>query len=137
MPRSIPVLFLAAAVALAALLIPALPAASQEVSVPELTDYEVLSAALAHRTVPGLVLLDVRTRDEYKAGHIPGSYSVPWDYIGEKFHDQSKIAYDAYILLIGKPASSDVRKAKGMLQALNYTNVHIFGSITKWKGPLQ
>jgi len=68
MPRFLPVLVLFSVSALF----------GQEIKSSELSNYEVLSEALASKSVPGLIVLDVRTPEEYAAGHIPGAVKIDW-----------------------------------------------------------
>jgi rhodanese-related sulfurtransferase len=114
---------------------------AQEVTVPELSRYEVLAEAIAHHTVPGLVILDVRSKDDYAAGHIPGALSYPFlmpegetSPLFTKFPSNSA---QAPLLVYGRPASSDARKAVDILRTRGYKNVILFGSISQWKGKLE
>jgi len=124
MPHFLPVLFLFSAVLLSA----------QEVKGPELTNYEVLSDALANKTVPGLIVLDVRTPEEFASGHIPGAVNMPLE---RAFYDFPSKSAVAPILVYGRPASADARKAADILRTRGYRNVILFGSISQWKGNLQ
>jgi rhodanese-related sulfurtransferase len=47
---------------------------------------EIEVAELAKRVAAGALVLDVRTPDEYAAGHVPGAVSVPLDTIADNFH---------------------------------------------------
>ena len=124
MPRFLPVLFLAGASFLSA----------QEIKGPELTNYEVLSEVLAHNTVPGLIVLDVRSPAEFGSGHIPGAINLPLERTFYEFPSKSAVAP---ILVYGRPASADARKAVDILKTRGYRNVILFGSISQWKGELQ
>ncbi len=124
MPRFLPVLFLVGASLLSA----------QEVKGPELTNYEVLSEVLANKTVPGLIVLDVRTPEEYDTGHIPGAVNLPLDRAFYEFPSKSAVTP---ILVYGRPASADAQKAVDILRTRGYRNVILFGSISQWKGDLQ
>lgn len=78
-----------------------------------------------------VLLLDVRTHEEYDALHIPGSKSIPLNELGAKI---AKVApdKDAEILvycLSGGRADS----ACGQLSALGYSNVSNMGGIRFWK----
>ena len=124
MPRFLPVLVLFSVSALF----------GQEIKSSELSNYEVLSEALANKSVPGLIVLDVRTPEEYSAGHIPGAVNLPLDRVFYEFPSKSATAP---LLVYGKPASSDARKAADILRTRGYQNVILFGSISQWKGDLQ
>ncbi len=124
MPRFLPVLVLIGASALF----------GQEIKSTELSNYEVLSEALANKSVPGLIVLDVRTPEEYAAGHIPGAVNLPLDRVFYEFPSKSATAP---LLVYGRPASSDARKAADILRTRGYRNVILFGSISQWKGDLQ
>ena len=77
-----------------------------------------------------VLLLDVRTPEEYKGGHIPNSISLPLDQL------KTRIAHTAadksaeiivYCLSGGRAA-----QACGTLAAMGYINVHNLGGINAW-----
>lgn len=125
MPRFLPVLLLLGA---------SVVATAQELKTPELTSYEVLAEVLANQSVPGLIVLDVRSVEDYKAGHIPGAVSMPLE---RCFYDYPSKSALTPILVYGRPASSDARKAVDILRTRGYRNVILFGSISQWKGNLE
>jgi len=131
MPRFLAVLLFGVAATLSA----------QEISGPELSNFEVLAEAIEHHTVPGLVILDVRSREDYLSGHIPGALSypilVPDGEISPLFNKFPSNSAQAPLVVYGKPASSDARKAADILRTRGYRNVILFGSISQWKGKLE
>ena len=80
---------------------------------------------------PGILLLDVRTPEEYASAHIPRSKSLPLDQVESRI---SKIAADkdteiiVYCLSGARAAS-----ACSQLCAMGYTNVSTMGGIRSWK----
>lgn len=111
------------------------PLSAQEISGPDLTEYETLVTILKQKTLPDLLILDVRSPEEYRSGHIPGAVSFPL----EKLYNNAFPSKSAMtpLLVYGRPASSDAAKAVQLLQWMNYQRVFLFGSITKWKGELE
>lgn len=124
MPRFIALLFLVTAVGLGA----------QEFRGLELSKYEVLAEVLAHQTIKGLVILDVRSPEEYKAGHLPTAVNMPLEKVFSEYPSKSALTP---ILVYGRPASADSRKAADILRTRGYRNVILFGSISQWKGALE
>ena len=83
---------------------------------------------------PGAVLLDVREPDEYAAGHIPGSVSLPLSAIAqaaERFpqRDTPLLVY----CLSGRRSASAI----GALRAMGYTDLTNLGGIRAWRGELE
>ncbi len=79
----------------------------------------------------GAVLLDVRSADEYKNGHIPGSINVPVDEIQNVvsvISDKNTPIF-AYCLSGGRAG-----KAVKEMQTLGYTDVKNIGGISKYTG---
>ena len=78
---------------------------------------------------PDLILLDVRTQEEYDDGHIPGAVCLPSDMIEEGM--PFSFDKDAEILLY---CHSDKRSAEAAsrLRARGYTNVSDIGCILDW-----
>ena len=78
---------------------------------------------------PDLILLDVRTQEEYDDGHIPGAVCLPSDMIEEGL--PFSFDKDAEILLY---CHSDKRSAEAAsrLRAMGYTNVSDIGCILDW-----
>ena len=78
---------------------------------------------------PDLILLDVRTQEEYDDSHIPGAVCLPSDMIEEGM--PFSFDKDAEILLY---CHSDKRSAEAAprLRAMGYTNVSDIGCILDW-----
>lgn len=82
----------------------------------------------------GHVIVDVRTREEYDAGHIPGAILIPNESIGcdspEALPD-----YDQ-ILLIYCRSGRRSKEAAQKLAEMGYRNVYEFGGIIDWTGEI-
>ncbi len=84
-----------------------------------------------YHTVPGAVLLDVRTPQEYKEGHIPGSKNVSLQTISEIESITKKKETPLYVYCHSGARSS---RAVSMLQRMGYTNVTNIGGIAAYSG---
>ena len=78
---------------------------------------------------PGLILLDVRTQEEYDEGHIPGAVCLPNEMIvaGMPF----PFGKDAEILVYCFSGQRSAEAAK-KLRDMGFTNVSDFGGIMDW-----
>ena len=83
------------------------------------------------RGTKGAVLLDVRTEDEYKRGHIPGSINIPLDQImtAQDSLKDKEVSIFTYCL-----RGSRSQKAVAQLRRMGYTDVTNIGGITAYKG---
>ena len=76
------------------------------------------------------IILDVRTREEYDQGHIPGAIVISHDEIGEK---AEKVLTDKNQLILVYCRSGRRSKiAAELLVELGYTNILEFGGINDW-----
>ena len=100
-------------------------------SLSALETYEGLSAALLDDDE--IVVYDVRTAEEYTAGHIPGSVNIPYDVIGSQIPVSDK---DAAIVVYCRSGNRSGR-ARATLESLGYTNIVDFGAVSKWRGDLK
>ena len=78
-----------------------------------------------------LVVVDVRTQEEYDAGHIPGAVLVPNEEIGDPVPDQLPEDLDQPLLLYCRSGRRS-KEAAEKLAALGYTQVYEFGGIQDW-----
>lgn len=82
----------------------------------------------------GHVVVDVRRRDEYDAGHIPGAILVPNESIGcdspEALPD-----YDQIILIYCRSGNRS-KQAAEKLSGMGYTHIYEFGGINTWTGEI-
>ena len=82
----------------------------------------------------GAVLLDVRTPDEYRQGHIPGSKNVPL---------QSIDRVNAVVENKGTPifvhclSGARSRQVTAILQQMGYTKVKNIGGISAYAGKVE
>ena len=81
----------------------------------------------------GARLLDVRTSDEYRQGHIPGSTNIPLQEIEDvQFLVENK--EDPLYVYCHSGARS--RQAVGILQQMGYRNAKNIGGITAYTGKI-
>lgn len=87
-----------------------------------------------YQSTSGAVLLDVRTPQEYREGHIPGSKNVPL----QQLDKISSVAKNKEIpLFVYCYSGSRSRQATGMLQQMGYTNVNNIGGIATYSGKVE
>lgn len=80
------------------------------------------------------VILDVRTKDEYKEGHIPGAICVPNETIGED--NIAELPEKKQVILVYCRSGRRSKQAADKLSTLGYTNVYEFGGILDWQGTI-
>ena len=82
----------------------------------------------------GAVLLDVRTPEEYRSGHIPGSRNIPLQTI-DRVDSVAENKDTALYVYCQSGARS--RQAAGMLKQMGYTNVNNIGGIAAYAGKVE
>ncbi len=85
----------------------------------------------AMKSVENAVLLDVRSKEEYSGGHIPGSKNVPVENIekvADVIKDKNTPVY-VYCLRGSRSAS-----AVSAMKKMGYTNAKSIGGIAAYKG---
>lgn len=82
-----------------------------------------------------IVILDVRTQEEYETGHIPGAICVPNESIGS---DEIKELPDKEkkILVYCRSGNRSKQAAQKLADA-GYKNILEFGGIIDWDGELE
>ena len=87
-----------------------------------------------YHNIPGAVLLDVRTPQEYRDGHIPESKNVPLQTIDKisSVADNKNIPLFVYCYSGGRS-----RQATAMLQHMGYANVNNIGGIAAYRGKVE
>ena len=78
---------------------------------------------------PDLILLDVRTQEEFEQGHIPGAVCLPNEMIAADM--PFLCGKDAGILLYCRSGRRSADAAK-KLRDMGFTNVFDFGGIIDW-----
>ena len=77
-----------------------------------------------------IIILDVRTQDEFNAGHIAGAILIPNETILDEQPDLLP-DLDAEILVYCRSGNRSAQSANKLL-AIGYTNVYDFGGIIDW-----
>ena len=87
-----------------------------------------------YKNAAGAVLLDVRTPQEYREGHIPGSQNVPLqqlDKVEEVTENKDTVLY------VYCRSGARSRQAVSLLKHMGYTNVHNIGGIAASSGKVE
>jgi len=82
----------------------------------------------------GAVLLDVRTPEEYRNGHIPGSKNIPLqtiDRVGSVAENKDTALY------VYCQSGARSRQAARALKQMGYTNVNNIGGIAAYAGKVE
>ena len=77
------------------------------------------------------IILDVRTPEEFAAGHIAGAILIPDYEIGEKA--ESILTDKDQLILVYCRSGRRSKNAANELATLGYTNIKEFGGINDWK----
>lgn len=78
----------------------------------------------------GCIILDVRTREEYDQGHIPGAILIPDTEIEAKAADL--LPDKDQLILVYCRSGRRSKLAAQSLADLGYTNIREFGGILDW-----
>ena len=82
----------------------------------------------------GHIVVDVRTLEEYREGHIPGAICIPNESIGEE--KPPELPDPDQIILIYCRSGNRSKQAAVKLNKLGYTNLYEFGGIIDWDGEI-
>ena len=96
-------------------------------------EYHKISAEEAKNRMESgddLILLDVRTEQEYENSHIPGAIVIPNESIGKETLKELP-DLDQEILVYCRSGNRSAQAAKKMVEA-GYTKVYDFGGIIDW-----
>ncbi|MGF7017885.1 phage shock protein E [Lachnospiraceae bacterium PF1-21] len=82
----------------------------------------------------GAVLLDVRTKEEYEDGHVPGSKNINVAEIEKISYLVDNRATPLFVHCLSGARSS---RAVSALKNMGYTNVKNIGGISSYKGTIE
>lgn len=82
----------------------------------------------------GSLLLDVRTRQEYVQGHIPGSQNIPLQSLDNILLSVQNKDTPLFVYCYSGGRS---RQAAQQLRAMGYTNVKNLGGIAAYRGKVE
>ena len=99
------------------------------------TAYQRISASEAQKIMDeesNIIIIDVRTVDEYKTGHIKNAICIPNELISNK--EIAELPDKSQEILVYCRSGSRSRQAANKLIKLGYENVIDFGGIIDWDG---
>ena len=80
------------------------------------------------------IILDVRTQEEFAAGHIPDAINIPNETIGAP--EIPELPNKDQLILVYCRSGNRSKQASEKLAALGYTNIVEFGGINSWPGEI-
>ena len=86
------------------------------------------------RSIPGALLLDVRTPEEFREGHIPGSRNLPLQDLEEA---PAVIESEAVPVFLYCRSGNRSATAARILRSMGYRNVTDLGGINAWRGDVE
>ena len=95
---------------------------------------DVNRGVMEFQRTSGAVLLDVRTPEEYRSGHIPGSKNIPLQTIDRV---STVVENKDTSLYVYCQSGARSRQAAGVLKQMGYTNVNNIGGIAAYAGKVE
>ena len=83
----------------------------------------------------GYIILDVRTKEEFAEGHIPGAICVPNETISGEMPEE--LPEQDQLILVYCRSGNRSKQASKKLAELGYTNIKEFGGIIDWDGEIE
>ena len=81
------------------------------------------------------IILDVRTAEEYKEGHIPNAINVANETIGED--EIAELPDKDQLIMVYCRSGRRSKQAASKLMKLGYSNIVEIGGIIDWKGDIE
>ena len=113
----------------------ALTGCAASATLPETNTYRQLTMQEAVELMEkedNYLILDVRTEQEYAAGHIPGAIVVPNETIGTE--EIAQLPDKDQLIMVYCRSGNRSKQASDKLVKLGYTNIVEFGGIIDWPG---
>lgn len=85
----------------------------------------------------GYIILDVRTKEEYDEGHIPGAVNVANEEISANNRNIEQLPDKKQKILVYCRSGNRSKQAAKKLAAMGYENVIEFGGIIEWHGDIE
>ena len=107
--------------------------AAEDTSTEAEPSYQTISSDEAKKMMDedsAVIILDVRTKDEFDTGHIEGAILIPDDKIEEKAEEI--LTDKSAVILVYCRSGRRSALASASLAQLGYTNVYDFGGIIDW-----
>ena len=107
--------------------------AAEDTSIEAEPSYQTISSDDAKKMMDedsAVIILDVRTKDEFDTGHIEGAILIPDDKIEEKAEEI--LTDKSAVILVYCRSGRRSALASASLAQLGYTNVYDFGGIIDW-----
>lgn len=119
---------------LAALLLTGCSAALNTAQAAAYRQITMQEAVRMMETEENYIILDVRTEQEFAAGHIPGAILVPNETIDAK--EIPQLPDKDQLIMVYCRSGNRSKQASGKLVQLGYTNIVEFGGINSWPGEI-
>lgn len=81
------------------------------------------------------IILDVRTKEEYNEGHIPGAICIPNEEITDK--EPKELPDKKQIIMVYCRSGNRSKDASKKLAEMGYKKVYEFGGIKDWDGKIE
>lgn len=110
-------------------------AASAPTTVPEANTYRQITMQQAVEMMEkedNYIILDVRTHEEFAAGHIPGAIVIPNETISTE--EITRLPDKDQLIMVYCRSGNRSKQASDKLVKLGYTNIVEFGGINSWPG---